>query len=293
MIAQIEQEAQGRSTPLMLLPRTGHQDGCQYLGAPGGEIVRTGRAAAHSQPHLGASTSHWNFHNRILLPRRLARRFGVERDLRPAVSCLIVLVAIAGLVGCSSAAPQKEKPSADAGQFVTVRPWEDGSVDSAIAVKGAGSCSASEIAPRRDGYRCFVNHGIFDPCFQDPADSSSFLCSTANDDFVKLSGVSADSSQRNVPDPGQSPAFKVVLVDGTVCTRSTGAGPVGAPGFPYWLGHCSGPSGGIWRNGGPGEGSGAYQGLYPSGSGDGWQLAVSEGAEAAVPTLVTVRTAYR
>jgi hypothetical protein len=61
--------------------------------------------------------------------------------------------------------------AAPATTFRTVEPWKDGSA--ASAVKGAtgadSSCIPSELAPRRDAYRCFLDGRIGDPCFVNPA----------------------------------------------------------------------------------------------------------------------------
>jgi hypothetical protein len=54
---------------------------------------------------------------------------------------------------------------------VTVDPWAaDGTAASATTDRaGSGSsCIPSEIAPRPDGFRCFADSTIMDPCFANP-----------------------------------------------------------------------------------------------------------------------------
>jgi hypothetical protein len=63
-------------------------------------------------------------------------------------------------------AAAKKKAASTATKFVTLDPWRDGSLAAATSTsEGAGrSSSGSEIAPRKDAFRCSAG----DPCFQSP-----------------------------------------------------------------------------------------------------------------------------
>lgn len=190
--------------------------------------------------------------------------------------------------------------------FITRDPWNDGTLSSVTEIKDFGgassttpSCTGSEIAPRKDGFRCFAA-GIYDPCYQSPDTLTSFLCISWVDNKPKVTQLvntpSNSSGYVNAGTPEGSSIVTVELSDGTVCVRSTGAGPQGVPGYPYWAGSCSGPSAGIWRVGAPEEWANnlSYYPLYaPESTGGRWQVAISIGSETAPARRMDVVRAYR
>ncbi len=139
-------------------------------------------------------------------------------------------------------------------RIVTVDPWADGTAASAtMHSAGSGSsCIASEIAARPDGFRCFTDNDILDPCFANPRSATEYLCAPPGmtEAWTLLKGVPRGSSLVN---DGPPTIFVVHLTNGAVCSRSTGSGPAGVPGYPYWVGFCTGgPYGSqskVWRIG--------------------------------------------
>ncbi|WP_422758964.1 hypothetical protein [Paenarthrobacter sp. C1] len=192
-------------------------------------------------------------------------------------------------------------------RFVTLDPWKDGTLkavsqtyDGATNNSGSG-CIGSEIAPRKDGFRCYWP-GIFDPCFQNPSSAHDFLCIGVTEDGKTLTTLLKNMQlgdslgfRQNTGAPDQSSPVRAELVDGTVCVRATGAGPQGIPGYPYWAGSCFGPSGGVWRVGESElwKNDLKHYALYPPVTAGGhWQLAVASG-DTAPAKRIDVKTAYR
>ncbi|WP_307101497.1 hypothetical protein [Arthrobacter globiformis] len=195
------------------------------------------------------------------------------------------------------------KPSAT--RFVTLDPWHDGSlsaVTETLEAPGQSSCTGSEIAPRKDGFRCFIGNGVHDPCFRGTEAPADFLCSTVGATGtvtvtrIKNIGTSSITGSNSGVSPNDSSPVRIELTDGTVCGRATGAGPQGVPGYPYWSGICFGPSAGIWRVGEADQWKDDLQHyqLYPALSEGGYlQAAVSVGSETAPARLLNVKTVYR
>ncbi|MGN7149280.1 hypothetical protein ACTHQ6_09850 [Arthrobacter sp. SAFR-179] len=192
-------------------------------------------------------------------------------------------------------------------RFVTLDPWKDGTLkavnktyDGSTNNSGSG-CNGSEIAPRKDGFRCYWP-GIFDPCFQNPSAAHDFLCIGVTQDGKALTTLLKNMQlgdnfgfRQNTGAPDQSSPVRVELVDGTVCVRASGAGPQGIPGYPYWAGSCFGPSGGVWRVGEPELWNNdlRHYALYPPVTADGyWQVATANGDTTAA-RRIDVKTAYR
>ncbi|QOT19328.1 hypothetical protein [Paenarthrobacter sp. YJN-5] len=193
-------------------------------------------------------------------------------------------------------------------RFVTLDPWKDGTLKAVSktydgSTTSTPSCNGSEIAPRKDGFRCYWP-GIFDPCFQSPTAPRDFLCLTvspdAKSDVTLLKNMKLGDDIvglfQNTGAPEASSAVRVELVDGTVCSRSTGAGPKGVPGYPYWAGHCFGPSEGVWRVSESDQWTNdlKHYPLYPPTLAGGyWQVAISPGNEEAPARRFDVKTVYR
>ncbi|MDG6110529.1 hypothetical protein Daura_30305 [Dactylosporangium aurantiacum] len=162
--------------------------------------------------------------------------------------------------------------------FRTVDPWRDGSAGKAAAgqADADSSCIPSELASRRDGFRCFIGNDIYDPCF---ASGSDYLCAplTMSGTWTKFTGVPRDAGFVNDGEPGRTDVFAVKLANGAECHRRSGSGPPGVPGYPYWVGGCSGgpfgDAGLIWRIG-DGTGSAPNYPLYPTDDPKSWTAAV-------------------
>lgn len=197
-------------------------------------------------------------------------------------------------------------------RFITLDPWHDGATAKITSTYDASSvhqtqeehayCVGSEIAPRSDGFRCYWP-SIYDPCFQSPTNPQDMLCET-----VGTSGKVTVTELKNMQigtdigafinpgTPAQSSPVEVELVDGTICGRSTGAGPQGVPDYPYWAGYCVGPSAGVWRVGDSDlwKNDMIHYQLYPATSPGGyWQVAISVGNENAPAQRLDVKTVYR
>ncbi|MFE4197097.1 esterase/lipase family protein [Paenarthrobacter sp. NPDC056912] len=183
-------------------------------------------------------------------------------------------------------------------KVVTIRPWVDGSeanpnrvIDGRTAKKAF--CSGSNVAGRADAFRCFVDQGVHDPCLQNPAKITEYLCYFGLEK-VLIQNVRADSTR--VPSttaPEQSSPFLVTLADGTVCRTSSGAGPPAIQGYPYWAGSCSGPHSGIWRARDADRGANPMSGLLDKTSSGTWHIAIEEDAKSGKVTLYPVALAYR
>jgi hypothetical protein len=155
----------------------------------------------------------------------------------------------------------------------TVDPWHDGTAAKAVvSAAGSGaSCSVSEIAPRRDAFRCFAE-SILDPCFANPAKNTEYLCAplTLTGKWTRLTGAPRDGGFVNPGTPGQTGIFLAKLANGADCRRSTGAGPNGVPGYPYWAGGCNGQ---VWRVA-DGMADGSTYPLFATGETGQWAAAV-------------------
>jgi hypothetical protein len=98
------------------------------------------------------------------------------------------------------------------------------------------------------------------------------------DSWTRLSGAPQEAGGYRNPDPpGRTGIFAVRLANGAECHRHTGAGPNGVPGYPYWVGTCSGgplgSGGDIWRIG-DSMGSAPNYPLYPTDDPKVWSAAV-------------------
>lgn len=197
---------------------------------------------------------------------------------------------------------QKEKAGNSATTFITRDPWRDGTLATVTnthdsAGKATEGCTSSEISPREDGFRCFAP-GIYDPCYQSPTNSAEFLCFswTAEERRVThLKNIKA-GAPIGATAPTDSSVVFAELTDGTICRRATGAGPQGVPGYPYWTGVCTGPSGGVWRVGEADiwKASSSTYPLYPPTTVDGYhRIAISIGSETSSAQLMDVKMAYR
>ncbi len=200
------------------------------------------------------------------------------------------------------AAEEKKKAVNGATQFVTLDPWRDGTLASATDTHDSAGrtnegCTSSEISPRDDGFRCFAP-GIYDPCYQSPTKSTDFLCffwTHEEQRITHLKNVQVKATS-GATAPAGSSIVVAELTDGTICRRATGAGPQGVPGYPYWTGVCTGPSGGVWRVGEADtwKASPSTRPLYPPTKVGGYhRVAISVGTETSPAQLVDVKTAYR
>lgn len=203
----------------------------------------------------------------------------------------------------SATVTSSKKDSGGPTRFVTLDPWTDGSLD-LVAEKtydGAGrpnaTCSSSSLSDRKDAFRCFWP-GVDDPCFQSPSNPRELLCFSDNHGKLNLRHLTnmAVATPVLTGEPGETAPVRVELTDGTVCSRRSGAGPVGVPGYPFWAGVCAGPSAGVWRVGEADEWKDDRQHytLYRSPAPGGhWQVAISVGNETAPAQRFDVKTVYR
>lgn len=184
-------------------------------------------------------------------------------------------------------------------QFITFDPWHNTSAIKITPGPNISRCQPSLLVTRSDAYRCAFEAAVEDPCFQSPTSIDEFLCPHWSGHSVRYSNATISFRNAAGDTPDRSSVFMAELVDGTLCRASSGDWPEGtpgsptAPGFPTWRGWCVGPSAGVWRTGGKGEGTGPYSGLYQHEGSQVWQIAISEGSDASVPTMVDIKTAYR
>ncbi len=147
----------------------------------------------------------------------------------------------------------KHEPARAAFQFIDLNPWGDGSAhfaDATLAVTGA-SCDGWGFGDRDDAFRCFVNGGVWDPCFVKPDNPTAVACldslSVDKVRYVVFKGVLAQQDKRL----SEPTAVAVQLDNDAICQRSSGAGPSSLPGFPRWAGYCRGGTFGeaaaVWR----------------------------------------------
>lgn len=184
-------------------------------------------------------------------------------------------------------------------KFISLRPWRDGSEDSPSRTLDArtaatSSCSqSSNVTARADAFRCYVGNGVHDPCLKSPESPVDYLCFFGLEKTL-IRNVDLNSDQpTSSKSPDQSNPFVVTLEDGTVCRMSTGAGPSGIPGYPYWAGSCSGPHEGIWRARYADRGESATAGLLDESPSGVWQIAIEENTSPGKATLYPVAVAYR
>lgn len=196
-------------------------------------------------------------------------------------------------------------------KYVQLDPWHDGSLSAVSSTYDAlaaprsqaqgASCVRSEISLRDDGYRCFRPGTVSDPCFRSPAAPGDFLCLSpapgGKTTVTKLTNIPAASPAGGAfpsAPPEKAPPVWIQLSDGTVCARATGAGPQGVPGYPFWMGICTGASSGVWRveDSNKWADDMLHYSLYP-GTGTGrWQAAISVGSETAPAKLLDVTTVW-
>ncbi|WP_419203129.1 esterase/lipase family protein [Paenarthrobacter nitroguajacolicus] len=183
-------------------------------------------------------------------------------------------------------------------KLVTVRPWRDGSEagpDRVVDGKALPEsyCNGSNVAGRADAFRCFVDHGVYDPCLQNPAKATEYLCYFGLERIlIQNVRPQAKVPSRTAPADQSSP-FLVTLKDGTICRTSSGAGPPAIPGYPYWAGSCSGPHAGIWRARLADRGVNPTSGLVNEASSGTWLIAIEEDTKSGQATLHPVAVAYR
>lgn len=189
-------------------------------------------------------------------------------------------------------------------RFVPLDPWRDGSVgpetpiidNATVPTNGAlKACFSSSISSRTDVYRCASN-GIFDPCFRNPVDPESFACLTVREElsWQIVENISADSGPVSDNGQGSGSPIAVELTDGTLCTRASGAGPVGVEGYPLWAGVCYGPHAGVWRTTKEAAASDqvTVRNLFESSGSGFWQIAISVGQEGSTAERFDVAKVY-
>lgn len=201
--------------------------------------------------------------------------------------------------GESQRAPQVAAAKPSRTVFSVALPWSDGSVRRAIAAKSvtraAGDCFDSSLSDRRDGYRCGLGNYIYDPCFVNPRSSRQVACpdSGRRTGWIVATNVRTSRWSRGVS-ARAGWLFQVRLVNGAVCSRASGAFPVGPRAWPYGAGACrGGPFGSeylMWRSGPRSSKSNAYHPLVSIGRGR-WAAAV-EGTNGKV-ALYPVQRAWR
>ncbi|MGP7813708.1 esterase/lipase family protein [Glutamicibacter soli] len=178
--------------------------------------------------------------------------------------------------------------------IVTIDPWKEDPPGEdpllkADEVLSDGECFGPGLSGRSDSFRCSAQSYILDPCFANPNDPTKLLCVFPKSTIL-LTDMSTDSSSSAVgKDEGS--AFMAVLHDGTVCTASSGAGPQGVEGYPYWFGSCQGPTEGIWRA--RADNPDPLTRLYDRTDNGTYFVAISVGDEQAPAQLFPVKTAYR
>ncbi|KIA72652.1 hypothetical protein ANMWB30_24200 [Arthrobacter sp. MWB30] len=183
-------------------------------------------------------------------------------------------------------------------RLVTVRPWRDGSEaepDRILDGKASANsyCNGSNVAGRKDAFRCFIDQGVYDPCLQNPSKSTEYLCYFGVEKILIRNVRPEVSAPARSSSADQSSPFLVTLPDGTICRKSSGAGPPAIPGYPYWSGSCSGPQAGIWRARSQEQGSTSTAGLVDKTSSGVWFIPIEADASPGAVTLYPVAVAYR
>jgi hypothetical protein len=95
--------------------------------------------------------------------------------------------------------------------------------DIVVASTASGNCQGSLASTRPDALRCFVGHGILDPCFLPPApDTSVAACPSGvppgKVELVTLTQPPPSSAASSPPS-----VWGIVLVNGAHCQIDTGA----------------------------------------------------------------------
>lgn len=183
-------------------------------------------------------------------------------------------------------------------KVLTVRPWTDGTAgnpDRVVEALGQLECTGSDYVIRSDAYQCRGsgnNSGWWDPCFKSPS-SPSYLC-VVEEGRVLIQGVSPGRNPQGGTLEESNP-FRVDLADGTICWRRQGAGPPVVPEYPYWLGVCTGPKAGVWRerDDDPETRDESLRGLYDRSSQGVWHIAIEENSAPGQATLHSAQTVYR
>lgn len=185
-------------------------------------------------------------------------------------------------------------------QVVTVRPWSDGSAKNpdrtidGLNIVPAMQCSISDYVIRSDAYACHGGGFGADPCFRDPSTKSTYLCMPDRERVLVKNAQEAGANTFNYS-PDESNPFMAILADGTVCRRFQGAGPFGIPGYPYWIGTCGGPHGGVWRerNPDPVTRDDSVRGIYDRTDSGVWHIAIEENSSPGTATLYPAQAIYR
>ena len=132
-----------------------------------------------------------------------------------------------------------------------VSPW---TTTGALTVKATqvrasqgANCITSEVSGRRDAYRCFSGHGVYDPAFKSPTSTKvAFLDMSGR--WTVISGIGSFARKTT---PVEANIWRVKLANGAVCQGSTGSFSKGPARFPYAVGYCTGGAYGskyvIWR----------------------------------------------
>lgn len=168
------------------------------------------------------------------------------------------------------------EPSAT--KFIEIRPWDQYvRISSRISSDNSDDfCVTSELTKRSDSYRCFVGQYVLDPCFLEPKEGRGLLCPKEfpeAETYFHLRIVASPERIARLPDGGsEARPLAVRLDDGTLCRASSGTGPAGVDGFPYWRGECQGFSAGIWRSD-----EGMREIFPPSTFGGYWRIPISVG----------------
>lgn len=173
--------------------------------------------------------------------------------------------------------------------IVTFDPWGEDSFPEADRVRSVGECFGPGLSGRSDSFRCFAQSSVMDPCFVNPDDESRLVCPIPGSTIL-LTDMSTESSGSSVgKDEGS--VFMAELHDGTICMQSSGAGPRGVEGYPYWFGACLGPTEGIWRS--REENPDPLTTLYDRTENGTYFAAISVGDDQAPAQLFPVKTAFR
>lgn len=188
--------------------------------------------------------------------------------------------------------------------FATLNPWLDEPVNSIEpAIDGSApsddsstsTCTASNTSDRSDAYRCFALHGVYDPCFQHPEVPGKFACLVPTDgiQWQILENMPVSDQGKEAPPAAGSPIL-VELSDGTLCSRASGAGPQGVPGYPYWAGVCRGAQAGVWRTNDQAVNTeeAIYRNIYGPTQQGYWQIAISAEDGSAPVQLHNIETVY-
>lgn len=193
----------------------------------------------------------------------------------------------------STGASASRATSAPKTSFVTLRPWTTtGKLRVKATVRKApanSGCVSSNVTERKGAYRCYIGNLVMDPAFKSP--TSDRVAVRSGKRWVVYRGMSSFT-----PGPaGQARIVEVSLINGAVCTASSGAGPAALPKYPYWVGLCTGgpygSTGATWRATVDDGQNTNYPLLALNSKRTKWAVPVESAP--GVVTMVPVRTAYR